>query len=172
MVLVQDLVVDAQHDRGVEVVLGRGAQDHPLGAGVDVLLQAGAIGEPAGRLERDLAAELLPRQGGRVFLGRDRDLLAVDHDALLARLDRSLEPPLHAVVLEQERQVLGVRQVVDRHDVKIRGRSARTRNTSRPIRPNPLIPTRNATTDLLVFNCRKNRLNQTNTGDFQIARLD
>ena len=33
---------------------------------------------------------------------------------------------------------------------KSEGRSAMTRNTSRPIRPNPLIPTRNATTDLLV----------------------
>src|SRR5207249_2059339 len=33
---------------------------------------------------------------------------------------------------------------------KSRGRSARTRKTSRPIRPNPLMPTRNATTDLLV----------------------
>ena len=30
------------------------------------------------------------------------------------------------------------------------GRSARTRKTSRPILPNPLMPTRNATTDLLV----------------------
>ena len=89
MVLVQDRVVDAQHDRGVEVVLGRGAQDHPLGAGVDVLLKAGAIGEPPGRFQGDLAAQLLPGQVGRVFLGRDRDLLAVDDDALARARSRS-----------------------------------------------------------------------------------
>ena len=33
------VVVDAQDDRGVELVLGRGGEDDPLGAGVDVLLE-------------------------------------------------------------------------------------------------------------------------------------
>ena len=55
---------------------------------------------------------------------------------------------------------------------KSRCRSARTRKTSRPIRPNPLIPTRNPTTDLLVKQYRKLSIGHNPSGRFTIAILD
>ena len=62
----EDVVVHAQHDGRVELVLGRGAQNHALGAGVDVLLKFLAAGEEARRLEGNLAPQALPGQVGGV----------------------------------------------------------------------------------------------------------
>ena len=118
-VLVDDLVVHAQDDRGVQLVLGRGAQDDAPGAGVDVLLELLLAGEEAGGLQGDLAAEGLPRQVGRVLLGGDRDLLAVDDEGLVGGLDRAVELLVDAVVLQQVGQVLGIGQVVDRDDLEL-----------------------------------------------------
>ena len=118
----QGVVVDAEDDRGVELVLGRGGEDHALGAGVDMLLESGLVGEDAGRFQGDLALELLPGEVGGIALGRDLDVLAVDHEAALGDLDRSLELAVDAVVLEQQGEVLGVREVVDRDDLELLGR--------------------------------------------------
>ena len=139
------VVVDAQDDRGVELVLGRGAQDDPLGAGVEVLLEGGLVGEEAGRLEGDLAASsaFQGRLAGS-FSWVIRISLPLTIRDCLARLDRPLERPVDAVVLQEQGQVLGVRQVVDRDDLEVVGPRCQRRKTSRPIRPNPLIPTRTA----------------------------
>ena len=48
------------------------------------------VGEDAGRLEDDVDAEIAPRQRGRVLLGQDPDLAAVDDDRAVARLDRAV----------------------------------------------------------------------------------
>ena len=55
---------------------------------------------------------------------------------------------------------------------KSQGRSAKTRKTSRPIRPNPLIPTRNATTDLLVHSMRRIQDPESTRGDSRSPSLD
>ena len=117
----QDMIVDAQHEGRVELVLGRGAQDDPLGTRVDVLLKFLAAGEEARRLQRDLASQALPGEIGGVTLGEDGNRLAVDHQGLLGGLDSPREPPVDAVVLEQHRKVLRVREVVDRHDLELLG---------------------------------------------------
>ena len=113
------VVVDAQNDGGVELVLGGGREDHLIGAGVDVLLEVGLLGEPAGQLQGHLAAQGLPREVGRVLLGGDLDVLAVDDQAAFGGLDGPLELALDAVVLEQQSKVLGVREVVDRDDIEL-----------------------------------------------------
>ena len=114
------LLVDAEDDRDV-LVLGRGADDDLLGAGVDVRLGLGRIGEDAGALEDDVDAEVAPRQGGRVALGQDLDLTAVDDDRRVAGTDVARVGAVGRVVLEQVRVHLRVDQVVDGHDLHVRG---------------------------------------------------
>ena len=70
-------VVDAEDDR--EVRIGRrGGDDDLLRARLQVLLGVGAVREQTGRLDRDVDAEVAPRQVGRVALGEELDLVAVD----------------------------------------------------------------------------------------------
>ena len=119
MILVEDAVVHTQHDGGVELILGRRTEDHPFGTSIDVLSKAGAVREPPGGFEHDLTAQFLPGECRGILLRGDRDLPAVDDHALLTGRDRPLEPPLHAVILQQQRQVLRVGEVVDRHDLEV-----------------------------------------------------
>ena len=117
-------VVDAQHDGGVRLILGRGGQQHALGAGRDVRIVAGlavggAGGEPAGGLQHDIHAHLAPRQLGRVFLVEDRDLFAVDDDGGSLDLDLAREFALGRVVLEHIGQHIGVEQIVDGCDLEL-----------------------------------------------------
>ena len=114
------IFVDAEDDRDV-LVLGRGADDDLLGAGVDVRLGLRGIGEDARALEDDVDAEVAPRQGGRVALGQDLDLTAVDDDRRVAGPDVARVGAVRRVVLEQVRVHLRVDQVVDGHDLHVRG---------------------------------------------------
>ena len=118
---IQDMIVDAHHEGRVELVLRRSAQHDPIGTRVDVFLEFLAAGEEARRLQRDLASQALPGEIGGVTLGEDGNRLAVDHQSLLGGLDSPREPPVDAVVLEQHRKVLRVREVVDRHDLELVG---------------------------------------------------
>ena len=67
MVLVQDLSLTPSTIVASRSSLAGRTQDHPLGAGVDVLLKAGPVGESAGRFQGDLAAQLLPGQAAGSF---------------------------------------------------------------------------------------------------------
>ena len=53
--------VDAEHERDVRVGR-RGRDDDLLRAGLEMLLRRRAVGEEAGRLDRDVDAEVAPRQ--------------------------------------------------------------------------------------------------------------
>ena len=110
--------VDAERDRDVRIGR-RGADDDLLGAGVEVLGSVLALGEEAGRLDHDVGAEIAPGQRGRVALGEDLDLLAVDRDRVLARLDLAREAAEDRVVLEQVGQRGGVREVVEGDEVEV-----------------------------------------------------
>ena len=92
--------VDAVGERDVGAV-GRRADEHPLGAGVEVGAGGLGRGEAAGGLEHDVDAELGPRQVGRVALGEHRDAAAVDDEVVPVDLDRAAEPAERAVVGEQ-----------------------------------------------------------------------
>src|SRR5271166_3759800 len=115
------MIVDAQDDGRIELVLGRSAQNHPIGTCVEVLVQFRAVGEKARRLERDLASQVLPGKIGGVSLCEDGDRLAVDHQGLFVGLDCALKFSMDAVVLEQHRKVLGVCKIIDGHHLVIRG---------------------------------------------------
>jgi hypothetical protein len=114
------LFVDAEDDRDV-LALGRGADDDLLGAGIDMRLRLGGVGEDPGALEDDVDPEVSPRQGGRVAFGKDLDLAAINDDRRVAGTDVSRICPVCGVVLEQEGVHLRVDQVVDRHDLHVRG---------------------------------------------------
>ena len=79
------------------------------------------VGEDAGALEDDVDAEVAPRQGRRVLLGQDLDLAPVDDDRAVAGLDLAVVGAVRRVVLEQQGVHLGVDEVVDRHDLDVRG---------------------------------------------------
>ena len=114
------VLVDAEDDRDV-LALGRGADDDLLRAGVDVRPGLRGVGEEAGALEHDVDAQVAPRQVGRVALGEDLDLAAVDDDRRVAGPDVARIGAVGRVALEQERVHLGVDQVVDGDDLDVRG---------------------------------------------------
>ena len=66
VILGQLVVVDAVDDREVGAVGGRGDQ-HALGAGGQMRRGLVLGGEDAGAFQRDVDAQLLPRQLGRVL---------------------------------------------------------------------------------------------------------
>jgi hypothetical protein len=114
------ILVDTKDDRDV-LVLGRGADDHLLGAGLDVRLGLVGIGEDAGRLEHDVDAEIAPRQGGGILLGEDADVAPVDDDRAVARPDVAVVGAVRRVVLEEQGVHLGVDQIVDGGDLDVWG---------------------------------------------------
>ena len=92
-------LVDAHHDGDV-LVRGRGGDQDLLGAGVDVLLRSGGLGEEAGGLDDDVDAELAPGQVGGIALGEDLDDVAVDDDVAVLDLNGFGQAAADGVVLE------------------------------------------------------------------------
>ncbi|MPM30687.1 hypothetical protein SDC9_77237 [bioreactor metagenome] len=111
-------VVHADHD-GLVLVLRRGGDDDLLGAGLDVGLGLGGVGEAAGRLDHDVRADLAPRQRRRILLRVGHDLVAVDREGLLVVRDLAVEAAEDRVVLEQVGEGVVVGQVVDADDLDI-----------------------------------------------------
>src|SRR6185312_3829030 len=99
--------------------VGRGGDDDPFGAGLEMLRRRLALGEDAGAFERDIDVELLPRQLCRVPLG--------GHAALAAAGVEPVVPPgylvriaaVHAVVFEQMRVGFDRAEIVDPDDLDL-----------------------------------------------------
>ena len=112
---VERVVVDAHHERGVDIG-GGGGDDHPGGAGVDVTTGLVAVGEEAGGLDHHVNPDLGPREGLGVGLAEHLHQVATDGHAVVGDLDRFVEASVGRVVLEQ----VGVHrrrgEVVDGHD--------------------------------------------------------
>ena len=108
--------VDAEADRDIRIGR-RGRNDDLAGTGLEVLRCALTTREEARRLEDDRDVELLPRQCGRIALGKHPNLLAVDRDAAVGHLNLMAETAEHGVVLEQVRKRLRIGQVVDGNDL-------------------------------------------------------
>ena len=107
------LGVDADDNRGRLGVLGRGGDDHLLGATLDVLHAALGRGERAGRLAHVLHARGRPRDLGRVARGGERDGEAVDEEAIVGHLAGAGVAAVDGVVLEEVLHVLGRHRRVD-----------------------------------------------------------
>src|SRR5690606_21171321 len=115
-------VVHADDERRV-LVRGRGRDDDLLGTGVDVGLGLGRIGEEAGRLDDDVRAELAPVEVRGVALSRRGEGLAADRDGVVRVAHLLVETAQDRVVLEQVRESLVVREVVDADDLDVRAGS-------------------------------------------------
>jgi len=120
----QLVVVHAQHDREVRIVVRRSAQHDPLCAGIEVRIVAslrlGLAGrEHARALDHHIHAQVAPGQRRRVTLLEDPDRLAVDVQVLVIAVDRAIEAAMRAVVLQQRGQGLVARQVVDANDLEV-----------------------------------------------------
>ena len=78
-----------------------------------------ASGEDAGAFERDVDAELLPGQLGRVLDGGDLEFLIADGDLVAVDGHFMREAAVHAVIAEQMRVGLDRAEVVDGDDVDV-----------------------------------------------------
>ena len=134
------LVIHAQNDGNV-FVLCRRRDDDFLHRSAQVLLGFVGIGKAARRLDHNLRAYRVPRQGGRIFLFEDFDGLAIDRDAVGASGYLIRQVAEHRVIFQQMGQRFRIRQIVDRDEIQGSDPSAKRASTLRPIRPKPLMPT-------------------------------
>ncbi len=116
--------VDAQHD-GQVFAFGRSRNDDFLGAtggdvidcafdGLALLVHAVFLdGEQTGRLDHDVDAQVLPRDGGRIGLLEDLDFLAIDQQAIISNFDGAVEATIVRVVFEQVSHGLRIADVVE-----------------------------------------------------------
>ncbi len=109
-------------------LLGRRRDEDLLGTGVDVRLGLGCVREQAGRLDHEVDTQLAPWQIAGIALRQDLhgpldaekladDVLGMNNELALSRLDVVVETAVHGVVLEKMSEGLGVREVVDGHDL-------------------------------------------------------
>ena len=140
------VVVDAHADHRVGVARRRG-DDDALGAALQVRRGLLAGGEETGRLDDDVDAVVAPRDLGRLARLELLDLATVDREAGVGVLDLVRERAADRVVLQQERHRVRVAErVVDRDQLDVRLLAAGEDRpvNDRPMRPNPLMPTRTA----------------------------
>ena len=108
-------VVDA-HDEHGRIVLGGGAHDHVLGASVNVTL-AQLLGQVlAGALANILRTHGSPGNVLDLHSGKDRILLAVDHQGAVLGGDLAGELAVHAVILQHVGHILGVHEGIVQAD--------------------------------------------------------
>jgi len=112
------VVVDAVDDREIHAV-GRGRDQHFAGTRFDVLGGLFALREDARAFHHDVDAEFLPRQLGRVPLGRDLDAPLAHIHPIVAGRDRVRIEAVHGIVLEQMGVGLHGAEIVDADDLQI-----------------------------------------------------
>jgi hypothetical protein len=118
MVARQLLMVDAIDDGQIDAV-GGGRNQHALGARRQMRRCALLRGEDAGAFERNIDAQFLMRQLGRVPNRRHLQILAV-HDHTVARnLHLGGKAAMYRIVAQQMRIGLGWSQIVDGDDLKV-----------------------------------------------------
>ena len=100
-------------------VLGRSGHDDLLRTGLDVHTGLLVREEETRGLDDDLGADFVPLELGRILLGGEADLLAVDDHGRTLDLDVVLEGAVHRVVLEHIRQIVGIEEVVDADDIDV-----------------------------------------------------
>jgi hypothetical protein len=96
VILGQLVVIDAV-DHGQIGAFGRCRHQHALGAGGQMHRGLVLGGEDAGAFHRDVDAEILPRQRGRVLDGGDLDGAVADADGVAFDRDLAGEAAVHAV---------------------------------------------------------------------------
>src|SRR6185437_11324806 len=105
-------------DREVDAV-GGGRNQHAARAGGQVCRGLVLRREDAGALQRDVDAEVLPRQLGRIAFGRDLDGAVADADGVALDRDLAREAPVHGVVAQQVGVGLDRAEIVDADDLDV-----------------------------------------------------
>ena len=119
----QRLLVDVVHD-GRQIVACRCRDDNLLCACLKVSRSLLLRGVETGALQDNIDIQSLPRKVLCVCLLVNRNLLAVDGNGILTCLDRVLalavlseEATLRSIILQQVRQHLRLREIVDRNNL-------------------------------------------------------
>ena len=112
------VVIDA-HDDGDVLVLGGSRDQDLLGAGVQVGLGLGGVGEETGGLNDDVDAQLTPGKVRRIPLGEGLDLLAADLDGVIVVGDFFGEASEDGVVLQEMGEGLVVSEIVDGNHLEV-----------------------------------------------------
>ena len=111
-------MVDAV-DNGEVRAFGRGRNQDPLRAGIEMLLPAFAISKETGAFQRDFDAQFGMRKLGRIALRGNPDPLSIDDHRVAFGAHFARERPVNAVALEQHGIGFGVGQVVDRDQFQV-----------------------------------------------------
>ena len=106
-------------DEGRVCVVARGRDDDQWCATLEVLSGSISLREDAGAFDHDVDAQIAPRESFRVTLAENSNLLAVDADATLGRLDRQRQLTHHRVVFEKVSHRFERPEVVHRDDLDI-----------------------------------------------------
>ena len=75
--------------------------------------------EEAGGLDDDVGIHFVPLQIGRILLGGQADLVAVDNHVVAFDLDVAFELAVNRIILQHVSEILGVEQVVDADNLDI-----------------------------------------------------
>ena len=118
-IAIHDFVIDAHHQGRIEGILAGNGEDHPLGAGLEMLFELGDPPELTGRLDDVVDLELLPGQLARILLGEDHEGIPIDIHGVVIDLGRTRIAPMDTVVFERVEQRLGRRDVIDRDDIEM-----------------------------------------------------
>src|ERR1051326_6560883 len=105
-------MVDTHDDRQIGAV-GRGRDDDLLGTCFEMLRGRVTLRKNPGAFQRDIDAELAPRQFRRVALGGHADLAAADIHPIVAARYLAREAAMHAVKPQQMRIGLDRPEIVD-----------------------------------------------------------
>ncbi len=111
-------VVDSQHDGDI-FVRGRSGDDDLLHAAANVLAGFLGIRESSRGFDHDLRAHRVPVELRGILLGKDFNALAAYMNDIAFGPDLFRQSAQHGVVLEQMRQRLGIRQIVDGHEFDV-----------------------------------------------------
>ena len=112
------VVVDAEHQRQVRALRGRG-DDDPLGAGCEVLAGVGPLREQPRGLDDHVHAEVGPGQRAGITLRQHVERAPADLQPVAFHGDRFGKVAEDRIVLQQVGQRVGARDVVDRRELDI-----------------------------------------------------
>ena len=115
---VVDLFVDP-HDQGAVRPRGGSGDHHLLDPRPKVSGGALPVLETPGRLDDEIHPHLLPGNLRGMVFRIDPDGLVVDHDPVLLDGDEMLHGSVDRIVLEKMRQMIGIGQIVYRHDLDL-----------------------------------------------------
>ena len=110
--------VDAANEHRC-IVFGRRGHDDVFCAGIDVTLRFFFSQEQTGRFDDIVSLNFVPLQISRIFLSRDADGFAVDHQFAVFDFNRAVEAAMHGVIFEHISHIIDINQIINADDFNI-----------------------------------------------------